>query len=359
MRGGGEAAKAGAAIAHYRIKDSGLSALRIKSPAPMYGMFDSSVTDRKNIDRGEGNMTAPIKIGMIGLDTSHVVAFTKLLNDEANPHHVPGGRVTVAYPGGSPDFELSYSRVEGFTRELSRDFGVKIVDTIEQVAEESDAVMLESVDGRVHLEQFRKLVAYGKPVFIDKPLAVTSADAREIARLAQEHNVPIMSSSSLRYLASLTELLDRSGEDVKPITGADTYGPLSFQPTQPGYFWYGIHSVEMLFAILGPGCKEVRAFAGEGQDVIVGTWADGRIGTVRGNQSSNWLYGATIHRENRSDACTSENAAKPGYASLLEQVMVLFTTGKSPLDIAETLEVIRFLEAANESREAGGKPVAL
>jgi predicted dehydrogenase len=296
---------------------------------------------------------------MIGLDTSHVVAFAKLLNDESNPHHVPGGRVTVAYPGGSPDFELSYSRVEGFTQELSRDFGVQIVDAIEQVAEQSDAILLESVDGRVHLEQFRKIAVYGKPVFIDKPLAVSSQDAQEIARLAKEHKVPIMSSSSLRYLSSMTALLELSGEEIKPITGADTYGPLSFQPTQPGYFWYGIHSVEMLFAILGKGCKEVRAFAGEGQDVLVGTWADGRIGTVRGNQQGNWVYGATIHRENRSYSCDSENASKPGYASLLEQVMVLFKTGRSPLDIEETLEVIRFLEAANESREAGGKPVAL
>lgn len=304
-------------------------------------------------------MSNRISIGIVGLDTSHVSAFTKLLNDESQPYHVPGGKVTVAFPGGSPDFELSASRVEGYTQELSRDYGVRIVDSPEQVAEQCDAILLESVDGRVHLEQFRRIVKYGKPVFIDKPFTVSSKEAQEIVRLAQQHQVPIMSSSSLRYSEELVKQLAPEAAEGQPVIGADTYGPMAIQPTQPGYFWYGIHSVEMLYAIFGKGCEEVRAFATEDHDVIVGRWADGRIGTVRGNRKGNNGFGATIHRADRSIHVDASASAKPYYASLLEQVMDMFRTGRPSLDIEETLEIIRFIEAANESRESGGNPVKL
>src|SRR5437016_5911177 len=102
---------------------------------------------------------AELRIGLIGLDTSHVVAFTKLLNDPDDKSHVVGGRVVGAYKGGSPDIESSRSRVEGYTKELQDKFGVKIFNTIPEMCSEVDAVMLESVDGRPHLEQARPVMA--------------------------------------------------------------------------------------------------------------------------------------------------------------------------------------------------------
>lgn len=296
-------------------------------------------------------MSKDVKIGLIGLDTSHVVAFTKLLNDATNEHHVAGGKVVVAYPGGSPDFELSHSRVEGFTNELRSDYGISIVDELEAVAEASDAILLESVDGRVHLEQFKKIAPFGKPVFIDKPFAVISEHAREIAELAKRHNVPLMSASALRYAEDLTAALGNS--EKGKISGAETYGPMAIEPTQPGFFWYGIHAVEMLFAIMGGGCKHVTTTTTEDHDLIVGLWADGRIGTVRGNRTGNNTFGALIHREQGSDFVDIYANKKPYYASLLERIMVLFQTGKADIDIADTLQIIRFIEAANESRNSG------
>lgn len=297
-----------------------------------------------------------LRIGMIGLDTSHAAAFTKLLNDGEAPYHLPGARVTAAYPGGSPDFELSISRVAGYTAQLRDQFGVSILDSIEAVAENSDAILLESVDGRVHLEQFRRIAPYGKPVFIDKPFAVRSAEAKEIADLAERYNIPLMSSSALRYAEGLTEALSQNGKGA--VIGADTYGPMAWVPTQPGYFWYGIHSAEMLYAILGTGCREVMAYSTEEHDVIVGSWKDGRIGTVRGNRKGNPAFGASIHREKGTTAVDVYSNPKPYYASLLERVLEMFRSGRPPIPMGETLEVIRFLEAANESRESG-KPVVL
>lgn len=296
-------------------------------------------------------MTDFIKLAMIGLDTSHVTAFAKLFHDAEQEYHIPGAKVVSAFPGGSPDFELSISRVKGFTDELQQTYGVAIKDTIEEAVEGCDAVLLESADGRVHLDQFRKVAAFGKPVFIDKPLAVTSEDAREIFAIAQEKGVPVMSCSALRYAEGLTQALAAGGDE--PIIGADTYGPMHIVPPIPGYFWYGIHSAEMLFAILGKGCKRVSAFTSEGHDVIVGEWADGRIGTVRGNRSGNNNFGATIHFEKRNQFVDVYAHPKPYYASMLERVMDMFRTGKPDIDEEESIEIIRFLEAANESKETG------
>lgn len=290
-----------------------------------------------------------INIGMIGLDTSHVVAFTKLLNQPEHDYYVPGGKVTTAFPGGSDDFELSISRVEGYTRELQQDFGVKMVESPEQVAENCDAILLESVDGRVHLEQFAKIAPYGKPVFIDKPLAVSTADALEIVRLSEQHHAPVMSSSALRYAEPLVEAI----VEKENIIGADTFGPINFVSTQPGYFWYGIHAVEMLFAAMGSGCKRVNTVVSDDHDIIIGEWVDGRIGVVRGNQLGNNSFGAVIHRQQGSRTVEITAESKPFYASHLEKIMAFFQTGTPAVSEEKTLQIIRFIEAANRSKETG------
>lgn len=301
-------------------------------------------------------MTNALKIGMIGLDTSHATAFTQLLNDSAQTYHVPGGQVVVAFPGGSPDFELSISRVQGFTDKLRDEYGVQIVDSVEKVAELSDAILLESVDGRVHLEQFAKIAPYGKPVFIDKPLAVTSDDAKQIAAIAAKHGIAVMSTSALRFAEGLTEVL---GDAEKgPIIGVDAYGPMAIQPTQPGYFWYGIHTVEMVFAVLGKDCVDVSVTTNDDHDVIVGRWADGRLATVRGNRKGNNAFGAIVHREKGSQFVDVYAHPKPYYASLLDRIVPMFQGKGAAIDFEETIAVIRFIEAANESRETG-KTVAL
>lgn len=302
-------------------------------------------------------MAQQLKIGMIGLDTSHCQAFTKYLNNPAEEHYVPGGKVVVAYPGGSPDFEMSYSRLDKYTALLRDEYGVQIVDSPEQVAEQSDAILLTSVDGRVHLEQFAKVAPYRKPVFIDKPFAVSSEHAGNIARIAGEYRVPFMSASSNRFSDSLVAALDGMGQDVY---GAECFGPMAIQDTQPGLFWYGIHAVEMLYSILGRGCLHVTAATTEAHEFVVGVWRDGRIGAVRGNRKGNAQFGAAIHGAQGTQfvhAKTKEQT-KPNYVALLERVMLFFQTGRPAVETEETLEVIRFIEAANESRETG-KTVAL
>ncbi|MEJ9216877.1 Gfo/Idh/MocA family oxidoreductase [Paenibacillus glucanolyticus] len=291
-----------------------------------------------------------VKIGMIGLDTSHVSIFSKMLFDTDHPYYVPGARITAAFPGGSPDFELSMSRVEGYTKELAA-WGTEILDRPEDVAKQVDAVMLVAVDGRTHLSLFRAIAPYCRRVFIDKPFAVTSKDAKEMIELAERFQVTVMSSSSLRYAQGLQDELARCGEG--DIIGVDCAGPLPLQPTQPGLFWYGIHAAEMLYRVLGTGCESVHTAATEFHDVLTAVWKDGRIGTIRGNRAGNDRFGITIHRTEVSSFVDIMEHSKPYYASLLDQIMQMFTTGVSGVPLSETLEIIRFLEAANVSRETG------
>ena len=294
----------------------------------------------------------PLRLGLIGLDTSHVIVFTNIYNNPAAPNHVPGARVVAAFKGGSADIESSASRVEGYTKELVEKHGVKIYATIEELAANVDAILLESVDGRPHLDQFRRTLAAKKPVFIDKPLAGSLKDAVEIVRLAREAGVPIFSSSSLRFpLEPFAPKFAKIGD----ITSAYSIGPAEFEPHHPDFFWYGIHCVEALYTVLGPGCVSVVRTHTENTDVITGIWSDGRVGTAQGNRKSHKGYGVTVVGT-KGVATVGE---KQSYPALTSEILNFFRTGLSPVAPETTLELIAFMEAADESKRRGGAPVTL
>jgi len=293
-----------------------------------------------------------LRIGMIGLDTSHVVAFTRLINDPSQENHVPGGKVVAAFKGGSPDVESSATRVDGFTKQLEEEFGVTIVDSIEELCRLVDVVMLESVDGRPHLEQARPVLEAGKPLFIDKPVAGSLRDAIEVFRLAKEHDVPCFSSSAYRYYESLTDLL---AKDVGDVRGAISYGPCSKEPHHPDLFWYGVHATEALFAVLGPGCESVVRTATENTDVVTGVWSDGRVGTLRGLRNAATPHQVIVF----GTKAVAHQEGGGNYAPLVAKVMEFFTTRIVPVSPRETIEIFAFMEAADESKRRGGVPVTI
>jgi hypothetical protein len=294
----------------------------------------------------------PLRAGIIGLDTSHVSAFTKLLNDPNAPPDLQGVRVVAAFPGGSPDVESSRTRLEGFTNDL-RKAGVEIVDSIPSLLSKVDVVLLESVDGRPHLDQARPVIKAGKPLFIDKPLAGSLADAIAIAELAKKHEVPWFSSSSLRFGQHLTVI--RENEKLGAILGCETYGPCSLEEHHPDLFWYGVHGVELLYTIMGTGCESVSRTQTKDTELVVGTWKEGRIGTFRGIRAGSAPYGALVFGKN--SVARSEGSG--GYAPLVAEIVKFFKTRKAPVSAEETIELFAFMEAADESKRQGGAPVKL
>jgi hypothetical protein len=293
----------------------------------------------------------PLRAGMIGLDTSHVIAFADILNNPSHPEHVPGVRVVAAYKGGSPDLEASATRVDEYTQRLQTDFGVEMVDTIEALCEQVDVVLLMSVDGRPHLEQVKPVFAAKKPVFIDKPLAGSLADALEIFRLAEEHGVPCFSSSSYRYYDGMRELLQ---ENVGEVKGAISYGPCYYEEHHPDLFWYGVHSTEALFTVMGTGLESVVRTQTADTDVVTGVWAGGRVGTLHGLRNA-----ATPHRVILfgTEKVVAQPEGKTSYAPLVREVVKFFQTGIVPVSPEETTEIFAFMEAADESKRRGGVPV--
>jgi predicted dehydrogenase len=295
----------------------------------------------------------PLRAGIIGLDTSHVVAFTQLLNARSPKPELAGVRVVAAYPGGSPDIPASRDRVAGFTAELREKFGVKIVDTIDALLASVDVVLLESVDGRPHLEQARPVFRAHKPMFIDKPVAGSLADAIAIFELARTTDTPCFSSSSLRFSPGIAAI--GHSDKVGLVLGCDAYGPCSLEEHHPDLFWYGIHGVEALFTIMGTGCQSVARVQTPGCELVTGIWNGGRVGTFRGIRQGHADYGATVFGS-KGVAVSGDYG---GYEPLVVEIVKFFKTGKPPVTSHETLEIYAFMEAADESKRQGGTPVTL
>jgi predicted dehydrogenase len=293
----------------------------------------------------------PIRVGVIGLDTSHAIAFTRVLNAEGSPPELVNCRVVAAYPKGSEDIESSVSRVPKYTEQI-QGIGVKIVNSIDALIEQVDCVLLETNDGRPHLRQVLPVLKAGKPVFVDKPVAGTLADAIAIYNAAAHYGVPLFSSSSLRWIEGAQEA---RGGAYGDIVGATTFSPASLEKTHPDLFWYGIHGVEALFTVMGPGCESVTRVSTADTDVVVGAWSDGRVGTMRGTRSGKRGYGGHVFGTKESKPL----GGYQGYEPLLRSIVHFFRTGEAPVTRRETLEIYAFMEAADESKRRGGVPVSI
>lgn len=294
-----------------------------------------------------------MRIGIIGLDTSHVPAFTKVINDPKAEGKLAEMTVTAAFPAGSPDLPSSRDRLEGYTQQL-REMNVEIVDSIEALLTKVDAVLLESVDGRKHLEQALPVFRAGKPVFIDKPLAANLADAIAIDILASKYNARWFSSSSLRFSSDIIRWRENA-ELKSQVRGAASWGPCSLEATHADLTWYGVHGIETLYTAMGTGCQSVSRTHNAGTDVVVGVWDDGRIGTFRGIRNGKADYGLIVFGEKAIEI----GGKYDGYGPLVARIADFLSGGKAPVSNAETLEMFTFMQAADLSKEQGGEPVQL
>ncbi len=291
------------------------------------------------------------RIGIIGLDTSHSIAFAKTFNADPANAALAGMRITVAYPYGSRDIESSTSRIPSYTEEIKK-LGITVVDSLPTLLEQVDYVLLETNDGRPHLEQALAVFQAGKPVFIDKPVAGALVDAVCIYEAAQHYKVPVFSSSSLRFMQDAQAA--RNGSCGK-VLGCDTFSPCSLEPTHPDLFWYGIHGVEILYTVMGPGCQSVNRSSTPDADFVQGTWEGGRIGTFRGMRAGKSGYGGNVFGADKQIQLSNFQ----GYDPLVMAIGKFFTTGEVPVTAEETLELYAFMEAADESKRQGGATVSV
>lgn len=348
----GDPAKSGTATAKGPAKSLGQSmALSLhKTPKPADNSPQASpaptVDATKNI-----SARGPVRVGIIGLDTSHCAAFTQALNDPKAAPDVSGFRVVAAYPRGSADIVSSTERIPEYTKDFQKR-GVEIVDSISALLPKVDVVLLETNDGRPHLEQALAVMKAGKPMFIDKPIAGSLADAIAIFEAAKRYRVPLFSSSSLRFAKHTLEA--RNGK-IGTVQRCETTSPCHLEQTHPDLFWYGIHGVESLFTVMGTGCKSVRRTTSTAaDDIVVGQWEGGRVGTFHGTRPKGGYGGKATGTKGTLDV-----GAYDGYRPLVVAIVQFFRTGIAPVKEDETLEIYAFMEAADESKRQHGAQVTL
>lgn len=327
-----------------------LSTLLLSAPATGQTTGTQTAAAQTGLQRPEDTEGGIIKVGMIGLDTSHCLAFTKVMNNADDPKHVPGCVVTLVYPQGSRDIESSTRRVPQYSIDIQK-LGVELIDDLDSMVKQVDAVLLETNDGRPHLEQIIPVLKAGKPCFIDKPIAGSLADCIAIFTLAEHYNAPIFSASSLRYGTNTQAV--KSGT-IGKVVGCDTYSPCKLEATHPDLFWYGIHGVESLFTVMGPDIQSVSRTQTVNFDQVTGVWTDGRIGTFRGIRSGASGYGGIAFGEKK----TSPVGQYDGYAPLVQEIVAFFQSGKAPVSAAETIAIYAFMEAAEESKRQDFRTVS-
>jgi len=292
------------------------------------------------------------RVGIIGLDTSHAPAFTKSLNAEDASPDFDGFKVVAAYPQGSKTIESMIKRVPEYTAEV-KTYGVEIVDSIPDLLKKVDFVLLETVDGHPHLEQAIPVMKARKTMFIDKPIAGTLTDAFAIFKAAKEFKTPIFSSSSLRYMTNIEDIVQN--QSAGKIYGAESYGPCYLEPSHPDFFWYGMHAIEALYAVLGTGCHTVSRVHTPYNDITVGLWDGDRVGTFRGLRRGKQDYGGNVFGEKGIKSLGEYK----GYDPLLKEIIKFFKTNIPPVSAEETLELFTFMEAADESKRRGGLSVSM
>lgn len=294
-----------------------------------------------------------IRLGIVDCDTSHVVQFTMRLNHVGidEEQWVDGAQIVAAYPGTSAIVEQE--RVNQYVEQL-RGWGVEIVDSPEDLLGKVDGVLIESNEGGKHLRHAEIFLPKGIPCFIDKPFTCSVKDAKAIAKMAEEAGVPVFSSSSLRYALEVQDVKAREDE-IGPVVGADAFSPASLHARNPGLFHYGIHAVETLYALMGPGCESVWCVFTAGAEKVIGLWSDERIGSIRGTRDGAHAYGFTAFCEKAVRTETVNTAYI--YRELLKRIVQMFQTGEAPLDIRESIEIMAFIEAAMRSMQFDGERV--
>ena len=297
-----------------------------------------------------------IRLGIVDCDTSHVVAFSQRLHHKgvAPDQWVDGARIVAAFPGTSQIRDAQ--TVEGYVRTLREEHDVEIVSQPSDLLGKVDAVLVESNEGGLHADHAVPFLERGIPVFVDKPFANSVADARRMLDVAHAGRTFVWSASSLRFALEVQDV-QRRWEEVGAVVGVDVYSPATLHPRNPGLFHYGVHAVEMLYALMGTGCRAVRCVGQEGADVVVGRWADGRLGTVRGLRQGTHDYGFTAFCERAVIPSRVDVGAI--YRELLLRIVEAFQSGNPPLGPQELSEPVAFMEAALQSATAGGAEVPI
>tara|TARA_B100000809_G_scaffold39771_1_gene34757 strand:- start:1864 stop:2763 length:900 start_codon:yes stop_codon:yes gene_type:complete len=289
-------------------------------------------------------MAKLIKVGIVGLDTSHSIEFTRIMQAPDCPREdkVRGMRVVAC-----TRFETPFQDAAGLDQrqEQMEEWGVRVTESVKETVEGVDAIMIEINDPAPHLKYFKQVAALGKPVFIDKPLAGTVRDGRAILRLAKEHKTRVMSGSSLRFCRELLDGLKQVGDP----DWVNVHGMLGTAPTGDSLVWYGVHAFEMLERAMGPGARRVTAHETGSGVVSVVEYDGGRQGVVE-TQRRNYAYGGRLQVGGTAVPFLNTRGPYPPQVAAMRR---FFAGGEPEGTLENAFEVLAMMVAARKSIETG------
>ncbi|WP_339173838.1 Gfo/Idh/MocA family oxidoreductase [Solibacillus sp. FSL R5-0691] len=269
-----------------------------------------------------------MKIGIIGTDSTHAIAFSERLQKK--------GHKLFAYRGGSA-IDLSRNRIERISAELN-DSGIPFMTTLQELSDICDAFIITSADASQHFGQFADLAALEKPIFIDKPLALNYEQASSIVELANEKGTPLMSCSALRFADEIQLVKSK-----KSIEAVDIIAPLPMLQ-ELDYFYYGIHAVEMISALKGTSVKDIAVTFNERQHFITFTFQDGTVSSIRGYLQHRQGFQFVTHTQQQSEWFEIAEGDLRFYDRLIDAIEQFFIEKKSPIDQTDMLQTIKLLE---------------
>ncbi|MBS0265134.1 MAG: Gfo/Idh/MocA family oxidoreductase [Planctomycetes bacterium] len=318
----------------------------------------------------------PVRVGILGFDNYQAVEYAAFFNNPKAEGDLAGLRVTAAYPAISPDYPESAVLTARWQQQMLDQYKdnpaaprVEIVGSVNDLLAKCDAVMIWSLDGRLHLEQARAVIAARKRLFIGRPLTATPPDAVALFKLAAEAKVPLWSCSQHRFSPGFSGM--RNHPEVGKVLGCDVYGGYAVSAPPADEFSRALHSIETLYTIMGPGVQKLSCVSTPAAESITAVWGDGRVGTYRGVKQGAVKYSATVFGEQGVSTAGIYGHGVPvkgvvptddkymGYGGLAIELAKFFKGGEPPVTAAETLEIFAFLQAAEESRANHGAMVKL
>lgn len=294
-----------------------------------------------------------LRLGIVDFDSSHCVEFTRRFHHTGvdRDQYVDGAQIVAGCPGRSL---MAPERIPGFQTELAA-MNIPLVLEPEDLIGQIDAVLILSLCGAAHLERVRPFIESNIPAFVDKPFASSFADAEVMVRLAAEYGSFLMSCSGTRFAEEVARFCQSL--PAGKVLGAIVWGPGKRAEGNPGLFHYGIHSVEMLMQLLGPGCESVACTHLELSDTATGLWRDGRSGIVRVARSGSTAYGFTAFCE--QGVVSKSVSTRFAYRNLCEALVESFETRVPAVPPDAALETVRFMSAALLSEQRNGNPIRL
>lgn len=287
-----------------------------------------------------------MNIGVIGIDSSHLPEFSRRIKELHDAGETPC-RVTHFWTDGKHDWPNADDVASWKAKAI--ELGVQPADSLDSMLDAVDGAMVLAVSGNRHLEFARPALERGMPTYVDKPLACTLEDAKEIQRLATAHKARCYSASSLRFA---TELDAVRKADLGDLVAIDAFGPGELNDGAPGLLHYGVHTVEMVDAIWGGGATRVSAVATEDRHLLDIEYADGRYARLRMERKGCYDFGATV--QGTKGLIQFKVDFGPVYGNLVRGMTRFFEGGEAPATLEAIVENVAVMTAGNRSAEHDG-----